>query len=85
MDEMVRCPHCGCDTIMFANRCINCGKHRYLVENIGIDMSNTADFTGVVTGSDRFVGYLGKTPDGKVELAKKEIIRGYSINKGRLK
>lgn len=28
-----------------------------------------------------FVGFLGKTEDGKVELAKKEIVKAFDINK----
>ena len=49
--------------------------------HIGIDMSTKSDFTSYDTAPNAFVGFLGKTEDGKVELAKKEIVKAFDINK----
>ena len=37
-----------------------------------------------IAGQPAFVGYLGKKPDGTVEMAKREITKVFYINKGRL-
>lgn len=40
-----------------------------------------SDFTAPDIFPNAFVGYLGKTEDGKAELAKKEIVKAFDINK----
>ncbi len=42
---------------------------------------NESDFTSYDIVPNAFVGFLGKTEDGKVELAKKEIVKVFDINK----
>ena len=79
------CNDCGqrltWSSLLFPNK----GKQIENDQNMDVDMSNATDFTAVVSGPNMFVGYLGVNTDGKVELAKKEIIAGFNINKGRLK
>ena len=52
-----------------------------IMAHIGIDMSTKSDFTPSDIVPNAFVGFLGKTEDGKVELAKKEIVKIFNINK----
>ena len=52
-----------------------------IMAHIGIDMSTKSDFTASDIIPNAFVGFLGKTEDGKVELAKKEIVKVFDINK----
>ena len=52
-----------------------------IMAHIGIDMSTKSDFSPTDIIPDAFVGFLGKTEDGKAELAKKEIAKGFDINK----
>ena len=52
-----------------------------VMAHIGIDMSTKSDFSPTDITPDAFVGFLGKTEDGKEELAKKEIVKAFDINK----
>ncbi len=52
-----------------------------IMAHIGIDMSTKSDFTSSDIVPNAFVGFLGKTEDGKVEIAKKEIAKVFDINK----
>ena len=49
--------------------------------NIGIDMSTKNDLSQSDLTPNAFIGFLGKTEDGKAELAKKEIVKAFDINK----
>ena len=49
--------------------------------NIGIDMSTKNDLSPSDLTPNAFIGFLGKTEDGKAELAKKEIVKAFDINK----
>lgn len=99
MSELKPCPHCNQMTDHTMPICMGCGKPilkpiinqvlpeclmREIAIMVGCDMSNVNDFTGSAVFPNMFVGYLGKTSDGKVEMAKREIIKGFSINKKRL-
>lgn len=46
----------------------------------GIGLSTASDI-----GPNAFVGFLRKTEDGKAELAKKEIVKAFDINKSILR
>ena len=74
----VVCEHCGAEIISqqdFTKAIISSMAH------IGIDMSTKSDFTASDIIPNAFVGFLGKTEDGKAELAKKEIVKVFDINK----
>lgn len=99
MIELKPCPHCGQMTDHSMPICMVCGRPiskpiinqvlpeclmREIAIKVGCDMSNVNDFTGFAVVPNMFVGYLGKTEDGIVEMAKRGIRKTFYINKGRL-
>ena len=52
-----------------------------MIINLCIDLSTKCDFTQSDFTPNAFIGFLGKTEDGKAELAKKETVKAFDINK----
>ena len=92
MDTYSKCQHCGEMKQSSKVVCEHCGAEIIsqqdfmkamdeIMAHIGIDMSTKGDFVQQINVPNAFVGFLGKTEDGKVELAKKEIVKAFDINK----
>ena len=92
MDTYSKCQHCGEMKQSSKVVCEHCGAEIIsqqdftkamdeMMAHIGIDMSTKGDFAPSDIVPNAFVGFLGKTEDGKVELAKKEIVKAFNINK----
>lgn len=94
--QQYKCPTCGrlwWEWNFIPEYCGSCGQRIDLSDrgfannmdeimaHIGIDVSTRSDFTSYDNAPNAFVGFLGKTEDGKVELAKKEIVKVFDINK----
>ena len=54
-------------------------EKKALAERVVVSIKG--DFTSSNIGPNAFVGFLGKTEDGKAELAKKEMVKVFDINK----
>ena len=94
--QQFSCPNCGrlwWEWNFVTEYCDSCGQRIDLSDgdfangidetmaHIGIDMSTKGDFSPSDIIPNTFVGFLGKTEDGKAELAKKEIVKVFDINK----
>ena len=74
----VVCEHCGAEIISKQDFMKAMDE---IVAHTGIDLSTKSDFSPSDIVPNAFVGFLGKTEDGKAELAKKEIVKVFDINK----
>lgn len=74
----VVCEHCGAEIISKQDFTKATDE---IMAHTGIYLSTEGGFTSSDIVPNAFVGFLGKTDDGKVELAKKEIVKAFNINK----